>query len=363
VHPFSLERPRDLETALALGAPQGDLAIEYIAGGTDMLQLLREDVRRPDRLVALGTAVLDDRIEIRRDGSLRLGASAKMSDVADHPGVRQTFPLIAEALLASASPQVRNMATVAGNLLQRTRCPYFRDVGVVACNKRRPGSGCAAEHGENRSHAVLGGSDQCIATHPSDLAVALVALDATVRLRGRGGERLIAVEALHPLPGRTPHVETVLTPGELVSAIEVPAAPELARRSHYLKVRDRASFEFALVSAAVALDTDGARIRAARVAMGGVATKPWRMRGVEAALAGSRSGRTAYWRAAERASDGAVARERNAFKLDPDAARGGARPRDRGRRARTAWRGVVARAAPVGAGPSQAFDLGSSGSP
>jgi xanthine dehydrogenase YagS FAD-binding subunit len=316
MHPFTLERPRDVAAAVALGAEPSGPATDYIAGGTDMLQLLQEEIRRPERLVALGVGVLDDRIEVRPDGTLRLGAGARMSDVADHAGVREAFPLIAQALLASASPQVRNMATVGGNLLQRTRCAYFRDVGVLACNKRNPGSGCAAIKGKNRLHAVLGGSDHCIATHASDLAVALVALDATLHLRGLHGERVIALEAFHCLPGDTPHVETVLAPGEIITAIEVPAAPALARRSHYLKVRDRASFEFALVSAAVALDRDGDRIQAARVAMGGVGTKPWRMRGVEVALAGARPTNAAYRAAAERAADSAVPRGENAFKID-----------------------------------------------
>lgn len=311
MHPFTLERPGNPAAAIALGAGP---AAEYIAGGTDMVQLLLDDIRRPERLVALGGGVLDDRIDLGPDGALRLGAAARMSDVADHPAVREAFPLIAESLLASASPQVRNMATMGGNLLQRTRCPYFRDPGFRRCNKRSPGSGCDAMEGENRTHAVLGGSDHCIATHASDLGVALVALDATVRLRGAGGERVIPVEDLHRLPGDTPHVETVLAPGELIAAIEVPASRALAGHSHYLKVRDRASFEFALVSAAVALDTDGDRIREARVAMGGVGTKPWRMRGVEQALAGARRDGAAYRTAAERAADGAVPRGRNAFK-------------------------------------------------
>jgi xanthine dehydrogenase YagS FAD-binding subunit len=301
--------------AIALGAEPGGPATDYIAGGTDMLQLLQEDVRRPERLVALGRGVLDARIDIGSDGALQLGAAARMSDVADHPQVQAAFPLIVEALLASASPQVRNMATVGGNLLQRTRCAYFRDVGIAACNKRSPGSGCAAIEGENRGHAILGGSDHCIATHASDLAVALVALDADVRLRGRDGERRIAVEAFHRVPGDTPHVETVLGPGELITGIDIPACPTLARRSHYLKVRDRASFEFALVSAAVALDLDGERVRAARIAMGGVGTKPWRMRHVEELLIGTRADRAAFETAAERATDGAVPRGHNGFKV------------------------------------------------
>ncbi|RCV49413.1 FAD binding domain-containing protein [Marinitenerispora sediminis] len=312
MRPFTLERPHDIATAVAFGAADDDQT-DYIAGGTDMMQLLTDDIRRPGRLVSLGDGVLDDRIEAAPDGALRLGAAARMSDVADHPAVREGFPLIAEALLSSASAQVRNMATVGGNLLQRTRCAYFRDPGVHGCNKRAPGTGCAARDGVNRMLAVLGGSEHCIATHASDFAVPLVALDAVVRLSGPGGERTIPVEELHRLPGDSPHVETVLVPGELITAIEVPAS-RAARTSHYLKVRDRESFEFALVSAAVALDTDGGRIREARVAMGGVGPKPWRMRGVERALAGAACDPAVLRAAAARAADGTAPRPGNAFK-------------------------------------------------
>src|SRR5215203_2170056 len=286
MHPFTLERPRDLPAALVLRAQAGrnDAAAEYIAGGTDMVQLLQKYVRRPERLVSLA-GVLDNRIEAGPQG-LRVGAAATMADVAAHPAVVKQFPVISEAFLNSASPQVRNQATMGGNLLQRTRCPYFRDVGYEACNKRAPGSGCSAIGGENRWHAVLGASENCIAANPSDLAVALVALDASVEVRGANGQRTVPLTEFHRLPGDTPHIETVLEPGELITAITVPASP-MARRSHYLKVRDRASFEFAVVSAAVALDLDGARIRQARVALGGVGTKPWRVPTVEAALVGA----------------------------------------------------------------------------
>ncbi len=210
MHPFDLERPRDLAAVIALKAHAGrnDAATEYIAGGTDMVQLLQEDVRRPTRLVSVAP-ILDRRIEVKENG-LRLGASATMADVAAHPEVVQRFPVIAEALLDSASPQVRNQATMGGNLLQRTRCPYFRDVGYAACNKRVPGSGCAAISGDNRWHAVLGTSDHCIAVHPSDLAVALVALDAAIEVRGANGERTLPLTELHRLPGDTPHIEAAL---------------------------------------------------------------------------------------------------------------------------------------------------------
>ena len=315
MHPVTLERPRDLSAALALRAQAGrnDAPAEYIAGGTDMVQLLQEYVRRPDRLISLA-GLLDNRIEAGAQG-LRLGAAATMADVAAHPAVVQQFPVISEALLNSASPQVRTQATMGGNLLQRTRCPYFRDVGYSACNKRMPGSGCAALSGENRWHAVLGTSDNCIATNASDLAVALVALDASVEIRGARGQRTVPLTDFHRLPGNTAHVETVLEPGEVIAAITVPANPA-ARRSHYLKVRDRASFEFAVVSAAVALDMDGARVRQARVALGGVGTKPWRLPRVEAALAGASLDATALRRAAALAAQGAQGRGHNDFKIE-----------------------------------------------
>src|SRR3989449_10984227 len=255
MHPFTIERPRDLNAALAFRAQAGrnDVSTEYIAGGTDMVQLLQEYVRRPEQLVSLA-GLLDNRIDVGPQG-LRIGAAATMSDVAAHPSVVEQFPVISEALLNSASPQVRNQATMGGNLLQRTRCPYFRDVGYAACNKRVPGSGCAAIGGENRWHAVLGTDENCIAAHASDLAVALVALDAAIEGRGAGRQRTGPLIEFHRLPGATPHIETVLEPGEGIAAITVPATAA-ARRSHYLKVRDRASFAFAVVSAAVALEND-----------------------------------------------------------------------------------------------------------
>src|SRR5436190_22592445 len=258
MQPFTLDRPSDLGAALNSGAQAGrnDAPAEFIAGGTDMVQLLQEQVRQPKRLVSLA-GLLDDRIEVGPQG-LRLGAAATMAEVAEHPAVIEQYPVISEALLNSASPQVRNQATMGGNLLQRTRCPYFRDVGYSACNKRVPGSGCAAIGGENRWHAVLGTSENCIAAHASDLAVALVALDAASEVRGAGRQRTVPLIEFHRLPGATPHIETVLEPGEVIAAITVPATAA-ARRSHYLKVRDRASFEFAVVSAAVALEIDGAR--------------------------------------------------------------------------------------------------------
>src|SRR5438105_9073985 len=315
MNPFALERPRTLTAALALRSQAGrnDAPFEYIAGGTDMVQLLQEDVRKLERLVSLA-GLLDNRIEVGPQG-LRLGAAATMADVAAHPAVIEEFPLIVQALLNSASPQVRNQATMGGNLLQRTRCPYFRDVAYAACNKRTPGSGCAAIGGENRWHAVLGTSDNCIAAHASDLAVALVALDASVEVRGPRRQRSIALTELHRLPGVTPHIETVLEPGEVIAAITLPATP-MARLSHHLKVRDRASLELAHVPAAVELEMDGAHIRQARIALGGVGTKPWRVPRVEAALTGASLDPTALRRAAALAAQGARGRGHNDFKIE-----------------------------------------------
>src|SRR5918998_4504799 len=315
MHPFVLERPRDLPAALALRAQAGrnDAPAEYIAAGTDMVQLLQEYVRRPERLVGLA-GLLDDRVDVGPQG-LRLGAAATMAEAAAHPAIVERFPVISEALLNSASPQVRNQATLGGNLLQRTRCPYFRDVGYSACNKRAPGSGCAAMGGENRWHAVLGTSEHCLATHASDLAVALVALDAAVEVLGAGGESTVPLIDFYRLPGATPHIETVLGPGEVIAAITVPASPA-ARRSHYLKVRDRASFEFAVVSAAVALEMDGPRIRQARIALGGVGTKPWCVPRVEAALAGAGLDPAALRAAAALAAQGAQGYGHNDFKIE-----------------------------------------------
>src|SRR5437763_2620244 len=315
MHPFTLERPKDLSAAMAIRAQAGrnDATAEYIAGGTEMIQLLQENVRRPQRVVALA-GLLDSRIEAERDG-LRIGPASTMADVAAHATVVNEFPVIAEALLNSASPQVRNQATIGGNLLQRTRCPYFRDVGYTACNKRTPESGCAAISGENRWHAVLGTSDQCIAAHASDLAVALVALDASVELRGSTRQRTVGLVDFHRLPGTTPHIESVLEAGEVIAAIHIPAS-RVARRSSYVKVRDRASFEFALVSCAAAVDIGGDRIREARIALGGVGTKPWRVPRVEAALRGARIEPKSLQRAASQATQGARGYRHNDLKID-----------------------------------------------
>ena len=285
---------------------------DFIAGGTDLVQLLRERVRLPARVVDI-TGIDGLRGISVEDGRLRLGALTTMAEAAADPAVREHAPVVAEALLASASPQVRNQATLGGNLLQRTRCGYFRDV-AMPCNKRTPGSGCPALDGQNRMHAVLGGSGHCIATYAGDLANALVALDAEAVVAGQDGTRPVPVAQLHRQPGATPHIETRLRDGELVTEIRVPLTAA-GRRSHYLKVRDRASFEWAVASAAVALDMDDDRVvRDARVAVGGVATTPWRLPSVEASLAGRRLNEQLCQTAAASAADGAVTHGRNDYK-------------------------------------------------
>lgn len=309
MHPFRYARPADLAAAMMAAK---DPTAECLAGGTDMLQLLKDDIRRPAHLLDLGGIAELQHIEAGPSG-LRLGALARMSDVAEHPVVKAEYPVLSQALLASASPQVRNMGTMGGNLLQRTRCLYFRDI-ATPCNRRIPGSGCGALNGENRLHAILGGSDRCVATHPSDLAVALVALDAVLVAQSLSGERRIPVEAFHLVPGETPDRETALAPGEIITAVEVPATA-FAQRSLYYKVRDRASFEFALAAAAVALDLGEGGVREARVALGGVATKPWRAHSVEAALRGAPLERAAFETAASHAADGAQVLAQNGFKV------------------------------------------------
>jgi xanthine dehydrogenase YagS FAD-binding subunit len=299
------------DPALAVRRAAEGKGVEFIAGGTDMLQLLQEGVRAPAELVDINGVGFDD-VSLAVDG-MRIGAMARLADVADSPALRERFPVVAEALQESASPQVRNMATVGGNLLQRTRCLYFRDV-TTPCNRREPGTGCSALEGQNRINAVLGGSPHCIAAYPGDLAVALIAVDAEVVVTGPDGERTILVENLHRLPGGTPEIETALRPGDLITAIWIPLSAA-GRRSHYLKVRDRATFEWALASAAVSLGLEGERVLEARVAAGGVGTKPWRIPDVEAMLVGERLDRDLARRAGERAADGAEPRGQNAFKV------------------------------------------------
>jgi xanthine dehydrogenase YagS FAD-binding subunit len=307
---FTYARAAKPEDAVAAVAPQNDAA--FIAGGTTLLDLMKLHVLAPAKLVDVNPLPLAT-IGANKD-RLLIGALARMSEVADHAAVARDYPVIAEALLNSASPQLRNMATIGGNLLQRVRCPYYRD-GTWPCNKRQPKSGCSALDGENRMHAVLGTSEHCIATHPSDLAVALTALDAVVHARGPGGERKIPLRDFHKLPGDTPHVEFELKHGELVTAVEVPASP-LAAKSHYLKVRDRASYEFALVSVAACLLVENGTVKDCRLALGGVGTKPWHVPDAEAALRGKPAKAESYAAAAEVALRGAAPRAQNKFKVE-----------------------------------------------
>jgi len=309
MNPFTYRRARDARDALSMASRAG---ASFIAGGTDFMQLWKSGISAPDLVVDISRLPLDAIAPY--DGGIRIGALARMSDVADHPGIRDGYPAIAQALLASASPQVRNAATIGGNLLQRTRCLYFRS-GTLPCNKREPGSGCGAKEGESRQHAIFGDSTLCAATHASDLAVALVALDARVRLAGRDGERTLLLEDFFRSPDAQPECDTVIASGELIVAIDVPGSA-WARHSSYLKIRDRASFEFAVVSAAVALDVADGRIRAARVAAGGVGPKPWRLQACEAALVGAQPDTAAFTIAARLAGEGARPLRRNGFKID-----------------------------------------------
>ncbi|KGM34414.1 FAD binding domain-containing protein [Inquilinus limosus] len=297
----------------AARAAGGEPAAAFIAGGTTLLDLMKLDVLRPERLIDI-TGIGEDGIESTAQG-LRLGGMARMADVAAHEEVRRDYPVIAEALDLAASQQLRNMARLGGNLLQRTRCPYFRDPSWSACNRRVPGSGCAALEGVNRQHAVLGTSDACIATYPGDLAQALVALDATLDIVGPDGARTMPVAELHRLPDARPEVETTLAPGEIITAIDVPAGP-WTRRSLYLKIRDRESYAFALASAAVALDIADGVVREARIGLGGVATIPWRARAAEAELKGRPLDEASAGSAAEAAFASARPRRHNAFKVE-----------------------------------------------
>jgi xanthine dehydrogenase YagS FAD-binding subunit len=299
------------DVASAMSAVAADRDARYVAGGTNLVDLMKEYVERPSLLVDITHLPLRG-IE-RTARGVRLGALALMSDVADHPAVARDFPAVSQALLLSASPQLRNMATIGGNVMQRTRCAYFRDASQP-CNKRAPGTGCAAIAGVNRQHCVIGGSPNCICTHPSDLAVALLAVDAVVHVRGRSGERTIPFEQLHVLPGSTPQRETVMEHGDLITAVELPASAH-ARGSYYLKVRDRASYEFALVSVAAALDVAGGTIRAARVGLGGVAPKPWRSHDAEAALTGRPANAATFAAAAQAATRGMRGYGQNDFKI------------------------------------------------
>lgn len=311
MRPFSYIHVAVDAEAVRAGAAPG---AAYLAGGTTLVDLAKLDVMHPASLVDVN-ALQARHGKVSADaGGLRLGAFARMAEAAENPAVVSAYPVVAQSLQLAASPQIRNMASLGGNVLQRTRCTYFRDVTWAACNKRSPGSGCSAIGGNNRGHAVLGTSDACIAMYPGDFATALAALEATVELTGPGGPRVVPFEALHTLPGAAPNVETTLKPGELITGFHVPAGP-WTKRSMYLKIRDRASFEFAAASAAVALDLDGGRVRAARIGLGGVAAKPWRSREAEAALVGQQISEQTAAAAADAAFSGARGHGHNDYKL------------------------------------------------
>jgi xanthine dehydrogenase YagS FAD-binding subunit len=318
MRPFAYQRAADASSAVqALAAADGNdpltqAAIQPLAGGTTLIDLMKLDVMRPSAVVDINPLASSWSAINLEGGNLRLGALARMSDVAANPEVQHNYPVVADALKLAASPQLRNMATLGGNVLQRTRCTYFRDVSYGNCNKRNPGSGCAALEGFNRTHAVLGTSERCIATYPGDFAQALIALDCTIEVTGRSGVRSIPFAELHKPPGDSPQIETTLAAGELISGFTIPGRWP---RSVYLKARDRQSYEFALASAAVALDVRDGLVRDARVALGGVATIPWRAREAEAALKGERFDDGLAQRGAEAAFAGAEGYKHNAFKI------------------------------------------------
>lgn len=304
---FQLQRAETVEQAVA-AARSG---ARFIAGGTTIYDLMRDEVEQPRQLVDINRLPLDY-IRVENE-QLVIGGLARMSDIAAHPDVVRLHPLVSESLLEGASPQLRNMASIGGNLLQRVRCPYFR-MADAACNKRLPGSGCAAQAGLHAGLAVFGTSEHCGATHPSDVAVALIAMDATMRVVGPGGERELPVEDLFLLPGSTPHREHSIRADELILEVRVPHGHHTAR-ARYLKVRDRASYEFALVSAAAALHVEGGRIRDVRVACGGVGTKPWRLREVERQMVGKAPGRALFESAGQMSTRGARAITQNGYKI------------------------------------------------
>jgi xanthine dehydrogenase YagS FAD-binding subunit len=315
--PFAYTRATEERAAIQTVASNQEA--KFIAGGTNLIDLMKEGVTQPSQLVDITRLPLT-KIEVI-SGGVRIGALAKNSDVANNQLIQERYPLLSQAFLAGASPQLRNMASVGGNLLQRTRCYYFYDTSMP-CNKREPGSGCAAIEGYNRIHAILGASDKCIATHPSDMCVALAALDATIRVQGPKGdaagtlrERIIPIAEFHRLPGDTPEIDTVLQQGELIVAVDLPDSP-FAARSHYLKVRDRASYAFALVSVAAALDIDNGTIKAARVVMGGVAHKPWRATEAEKILVGAKPNEQTFTAAATAAVREAKPQKYNKFKVE-----------------------------------------------
>jgi xanthine dehydrogenase YagS FAD-binding subunit len=310
---INFEYSRAGDVAEAMRQIAADPQAKFIAGGTNLLDLMKYDVERPARLIDISRLPLT-KIEDTAAGGLRIGALVPNTDLAYHPAIEQRYPMLASAILAGASQQLRNMASTGGNLLQRTRCHYFYDV-ATPCNKREPGSGCSALEGINRMHAILGTSEACIATHPSDMCVALAALEAKVHVAGPAGERAIALEEFHRLPGDTPQRDTNLEANEIITAIELPARG-FAKNYTYLKIRDRLSYAFALVSVAAALALDGDAISEARLALGGVAHKPWRDEAAEAALRGQPATRATFQKAADMLLRGAKGYAHNTFKIE-----------------------------------------------
>ena len=308
--PFTFSRAADPSDALQRAGASG---AKYLGGGTNLVDLMRETIERPAALVDV--TALSSAIEESTDGGLLIGAAMKNTALAEHLLVRARYPVLTRAILAGASAQIRNMATVGGNILQRTRCTYFYDDDGSRCNKRTPGQGCDAIEGFNRNHAILGASEACVATHPSDMCVALAALGASVHLKTANGERRLPLTDLHRLPGDRPEIETVLEPGELITAVELPALP-FAARSTYRKVRDRSSYAFALVSVAAALELEGGMVKNARIAMGGVAHKPWRAWKAEEALRGQPATEQTFRAASEAELAGARPLRDNSFKIE-----------------------------------------------
>jgi xanthine dehydrogenase YagS FAD-binding subunit len=324
MRPFAFSRADSAPTAIQAqlaahfspDAPAAHAPAQYLAGGTTLIDLMKLDVMRPAIVTDINALERSPSGQIdMSDGGLRLGALVRMSAAADHDGIRKNYPVIAQALQLAASAQIRNMASLGGNVLQRTRCTYFRDTSYANCNKRNPRSGCAAMEGVNRQHAVLGTSDQCIASYPGDFAQALIALEAQVEIAGANGTRRIPFAQLHRPPGNTPHVETTLGPADLITAFIIPPT-SFAKRSLFLKIRDRASYEFALASAAVVLDLDGDTVRDVRIALGGVAALPWRARDAEEQLRGQKLDDRSLNAAALAAFAQARPREHNAFKVE-----------------------------------------------
>jgi xanthine dehydrogenase YagS FAD-binding subunit len=314
---FEFSRPADAASAVATAAKaktaQQGANIRFIAGGTTLVDLMKLSVETPAQLVDINRLPLD-KIEATPNGGLRIGATVRNSDLANDVTVNRDYSVLSQAILAGASAQLRNMATTAGNLLQRTRCVYFRDP-AMPCNKREPGSGCPAITGHNRMLAVLGTSEHCIATNPSDMCVAMTALEATIHIQGPSGSRAVAIGDFHLLPGETPERETVLEPGDLITHVELPP-PKSGSKHFYLKLRDRASYEFALASAAVILEIGNGTVTSARIALGGVGTKPWRSPEAESALVGQLASTASFRKAAEAAMRGAKPQSENGFKVE-----------------------------------------------